>query len=90
MPLLTRIALRRRNCSRAARFPFPISGGSVVRSAADIPRKRREYVSTGTPKGISAITDGRHNNGMHPTAKSAALIIEGRSGRVMPGRTAAR
>ena len=27
----------------------------------------------------------QHNNGMHPTRNSAALIIEGSSGRVMPG-----
>jgi len=28
---------------------------------------------------------GRHNNGMHPTRKSAALKFNGSSGRVMPG-----
>jgi len=27
----------------------------------------------------------QHNNGMHPTRNSAALIITGSSGRVMPG-----
>jgi len=27
----------------------------------------------------------QHNNGMHPTRNSAVLIIEGSSGRVMPG-----
>ena len=27
----------------------------------------------------------QHNNGMHPTRNSAALIIIGSSGRVMPG-----
>jgi len=69
MPLLTRIALRRRSCSRAARFPFLISDGSVVKSAADVIRKQRGYVSTGMPKGISAITDGRHNNSMQRTRK---------------------